>query len=71
MWPPTHVGAKNDWQQRNVRLATKGCWTLHVCLANKAAAKRLNDKAAKKDFSGFSSLPEGMVEIGHVAVERK
>ncbi len=71
MWPPMHVDVTNRWSQRNVRLATKGRWELHVCLANERAAKWLKRKANRNDFSGFTLLPKGMLTVRSVSVQRK
>lgn len=72
MYPQTQVVPKmKSWIQKNIRLATKGRWELHVCLTNEQASRWLQTRVDKNDWSGFPSLPEGMQTVQYVRVQRR
>ncbi len=72
MNPPTQVVADTKaWTQTNIRLATPGNWELLLCLVDDKAAKWLDDRAAKEDWSGFSTPPPGLEILRTVHVTRE
>lgn len=72
MYPQTQVVPKmKSWIQKNIRLATKGQWELHVCWTNEQVSRWIQTRVDKNDWSGFPSLPEGMETVQFVKVQRR
>lgn len=72
MYPPVAVlHKKKSWDQKYIRLDTKGLWTLYICLANVQASGWLLERTVNNNWSGFRSIPEGIKIIESVTVERQ
>lgn len=69
--PVSYTPLMNHWSQTNVHLPTTGRWELHVCLADRTATAWANERIARGDTSGTKSLPNGMVTVRYVFVDRE